>query len=333
MDIHIEGYSFLALLHEGKRALIYRAQRNQDGMSVVLKIIKQKHPPPWLASKIRNEFEMLQKIRSAHVIKAIEVVSVEGWLMLILEDFEGIPLSKLFQDKPLDISRFLTIGIALADGLGDIHQEHIIHKDIKPSNIVVNEEKGLVKIIDFGIATMLSREVPYIFSQDLLEGTLAYISPEQTGRMNRTIDYRSDIYSMGVTLYEMITGKLPFASSDPMQLIHHHIAKAPQPPSDVQADIPETISTIIMKCLEKIAEDRYHSSYGLKNDLEECQKQLKESGVVNFFLPGEHDLYEQFQIPQKLYGREDEIKLLLETFERASSGPIEMLLVMRSKNT
>ncbi len=247
--------------------------------------------------------------------------------MIAMEDIDGSPLSTLVQSKQIDLQTFLSLGIALAQGVGEIHHSHVIHKDIKPQNIIVNLQKRQTKIIDFGIATILSREVQQIANLNVLEGTLAYISPEQTGRMNRAIDYRTDIYSLGVTLYEMATSQLPFISSDFLEIMHQHIAKAAKPPHEVLPSIPQSISAIIMKCLEKSAEDRYRSAYGLKNDLEECQRQLDKKGSIAFFSPGLNDIYDQFQIPQKLYGREKELQALLNVFEHCCTGQAHLLEV------
>ena len=211
--------------------------------------------------------------------------------------------------------------------MGEIHHQNIIHKDLKPHNIIVNLATDELKITDFGISTMLSRETQQIINPNLLQGTLAYISPEQTGRMNRAIDYRTDIYSLGITLYEMLVGHVPFKTNDLMELIHCHIAKTPVAPHELDPKIPSTISAIIMKCLSKGAESRYHSAYGLKNDLENCLEQLHYQNFIEPFFPGQKDFYDQFALPQRLYGRESETAKLLASFARSSIGSIEMLLV------
>jgi hypothetical protein len=220
----------------------------------------------------------------------------------------------------------------LTDILGHIHQQNIIHKDINPANWIFNPSTWQVKLIDFGIASVLPRENPTLKNPNQLEGTLAYISPEQTGRMNRALDYRSDFYSLGVTFYELFTGKVPFETMDAMELVHSHIAIKPPSPIDINPELPMAISDIIMKLLEKTAEARYQSAWGLKADLQKCQKLLALGNKTSFTL-GEQDFSDQFQLPQKLYGRELEVEALLAAFERVSTsslvekGKAEMMLV------
>ena len=247
--------------------------------------------------------------------------------MVVVENFQGISLSVYLKKTPIDLRSFLKIAISLANTLGDLHQHNIIHKDIKPENILVDPATLEVKITDFHIASYLSHENPKPLNRHQLEGTLDFISPEQTGRMNRDIDNRTDIYSLGVTLYAAITGQLPFYSQDALELIHLHIAKTPQTPHQIQPSIPKAISGIIMKCLEKIPEDRYHSAYGLKNDLEECLKQLEATGSIPEVIPGALDIHDVFQIPQKLYGRENDINMLIGAFDRICFGKAECIMI------
>ncbi len=209
----------------------------------------------------------------------------------------------------------------MAEILGAIHAGNIIHKDINPSNIVYNPETGQVKIIDFGISTVLSRENPTLSNPNVLEGTLAYMSPEQTGRMNRAIDYRTDFYSLGATFYELLTGRLPFVTGDAMELVHCHMAKVPVPPHEVNPQIPKVVSDIVMKLLAKTAEERYQSAWGIKADLEECLTQLQTTGIIAEFTLARQDVSDKFQISQKLYGREAEVETLLAAFERVAPAP------------
>ncbi len=223
------------------------------------------------------------------------------------------------------IQEFLCLAIKITETLGQIHAANIIHKDINPSNIVLNRETKEVKIIDFGLSTILTRENLTLKHPNVLEGTLAYISPEQTGRMNRSLDYRTDFYSLGVTFYELLTGQLPFATTDAMELVHCQIAKQPVPPCELvgrQGDesLPIIISDIVMKLMAKTAENRYQSAWGLKADLEECLRQLETTGTIEEFPLGSQDISDKFQIPQKIYGREQEIETLLAAFERVAAG-------------
>ncbi len=243
-----------------------------------------------------------------------------------MTNFGGQPLSKIFKERQLEISECLVIAVSLASILIDLNRVGIIHKDIKPSNIVINVETGQVKLTNFGFSSRLDLEKQTISNPNLLEGTLAYMAPEQTGRMNRSIDYRSDFYSLGVTLYEMLTQKLPFTSHDPIELVHCHIAKQPVPPQEL-VDIPQPVSDIVMKLLAKNAEERYQSAAGLKFDLETCLLQLESTGEIKNFPLGQRDRGSQLSIPQKLYGREQEVAVLMNAFSRVSQGATEMMLV------
>lgn len=219
----------------------------------------------------------------------------------------------------MPLSSFLPLAIKLTEILGKIHAVNVIHKDINPGNIVLNLDTGVVKIIDFGIATRFSRTNPTFKSPQGLEGTLAYLSPEQTGRMNRSLDYRTDFYSLGVTFYELLTGQLPFPTTDILELVHCHIAKQPIPPQKLNAAIAKPVSDIIMKLMAKNAEERYQSAWGIKADLEWCAQQLTDIRQIDEIQLGTQDVRDQFQIPQKLYGREAEIATLLTAFERVAA--------------
>ncbi|MEE8289421.1 MAG: AAA family ATPase, partial [Nitrosomonadaceae bacterium] len=222
---------------------------------------------------------------------------------------------------------FLNIAIKLSTTVGEVHQSGIIHKDINPKNIIVNLDTDQLNLIDFSISSHLPSETQKISHPNALEGTLAYMSPEQTGRMNRAIDYRTDFYSLGVTFYEMLTRKLPFQVDDAMELVHCHIAKQPLTPIKVDPEIPKALSNIVMKLLEKTADKRYQSAYGIQADLDTCLKQLRDSGKIEKFTLGLQDVMDQFHIPQKLYGREQEIATLMTEFDRISQRQTELLLV------
>lgn len=316
----ILGYKIIESLDDNFNSTVYRAVRIKDNYPVILKILKPKYPTPQQLNRYRREYEITSLINSENVIKAYDLEAYENTLIMILEDFEGKNLSKICQNKPLPLTEFLTIAIAICQGLHHIHQAQIIHKDLNPSNILYNAQTQQLKIIDFGLATSLTQENTNLQNPHLLEGTLAYISPEQTGRMNRLLDYRTDFYSLGVTFYQLLTGKLPFRSEEALKLIHYHLAKNPLPLNQIiennQTTIPEIIEKIIFKLMAKTAEDRYQSAWGLKCDLENCLNQLQTHQKITYFSLGNQDLYDQFHIPQKLYGRDREIKQLLETFAR-----------------
>ncbi|MBD0263184.1 MAG: AAA family ATPase, partial [Tolypothrix sp. Co-bin9] len=322
----ISAYHLVAQLHESANSLIYRGRRVDTEQPVVLKMLKDSYPTPERTAWFKREYEVTRNLTIPGVVDAYALFRDAEAVVMVLEDFGGDSLDLLAIAGQLELCEFLKLAIAITDILGQIHAANIIHKDINPSNIVLNPTTGQVKIIDFGISTVLSRENPTLSNPNILEGTLAYISPEQTGRMNRAIDYRSDFYSLGATFYELLTGILPFQSLDLLELVHSHIAKQPVPPHEVvgmPCSLPSIVSDIVMKLMAKNAEDRYQSAYGLKADLEICLHQLQTNGQIDVFALGRQDICERFTIGQKLYGREREIETLLEAFTRVAGGETE----------
>ena len=330
----IANYLLNAKIYESANSEVYRGVRESDRRSFILKVLKQDFPSPQELIRYKQEYEITRNLNLDGVVKAYGLEPYQRTLVIILEDFGASSLSQLMQNSLLfsptergqkKIHRFLGLAIQIAETLGQIHAANIIHKDLNPSNIVLNPDTDAVKIIDFGISTILTRENPSLKHPNVLEGTLAYLSPEQTGRMNRALDYRTDFYSLGVTFYELLTGQRPFATADAMELVHCQIAKQPVPPGELlerhgQASLPIVISNIVMKLMAKTAEERYQSAWGLKADLEECLRQLETTGTMADFPLGSQDISDRFQIPQKLYGREKEIATLLAAFERVATG-------------
>ncbi|MBF0396311.1 MAG: AAA family ATPase [Desulfobacterales bacterium] len=319
MDIKIPGYNISEQIYESVNSTIYRGVKIATNTPVIIKYLRKEYPTPEEVRRFKTEYVIIQNINSEGVIKVFSIEKYNTSMVMIVEDFGGESLSRLFSGRKMPVSEFIPLAIRVCEILGDVHQKNVMHKDINCSNIVLNKKKNLVKIIDFGISSQLSREKLEIASPNVLQGTLTHISPEQTGRMNRAIDYRTDFYSLGVTFYELLSGRLPFTSDDPMELIHSHIAKAPIYLKDIDINIPQSLSDIVMKLLSKTPEDRYQSAFGLRHDLSTC--------LNSSFKIGEKDISRRFQIPQKLYGREDEIKILFEAFERMCIGAKEMLLV------
>ena len=335
--IALPGVAIYSQIYESATSLVYRGI-TQDERAIIIKMLKQDYPSPQELTRYRQEYQITRSLNLEGVVKAYSQQDYQRTLVILLEDFGGESLERWRQHPdfhPMPLSTFLRLGIDLTGILGRVHAANIIHKDINPGNIVFNRDTGVVKIIDFGIATRFNRTNPTFKSHYVLEGTLAYLSPEQTGRMNRWLDYRTDFYSLGVTFYELLTGQLPFPTTDILELVHCHIAKPPVPPHELNPTIPKPVSDMILKLMAKNAEDRYQSAWGIKADLECCAQQFAESGQIDSIQLGLQDVSEQFQIPQKLYGREAEIRTLLAAFDRVSgrgsevNSPlrVEMMLV------
>ncbi|WP_413200504.1 protein kinase domain-containing protein, partial [Nostoc piscinale] len=326
--LSLPNYTLTEELYNGSRTIVYRGYRKTDSLKVVIKFLKNPYPNYQELLSFCNQYTITKNLNSPLIIQTYSLESYQNGYVLVMEDFGGISLKQwLLQQNQASLQEFLEITISLCDALDLLYQEGIIHKDIKPSNILINPESKQVKLIDFSIATLLPRETQTLVNPNVLEGTLAYISPEQTGRMNRGIDYRSDFYSLGITFYELLTGQLPFQSYDAMEWVHCHIAKQPLPANQVNPKIPPVISEIVSKLMAKNAEDRYQSTLGLKYDLEKCLRQLKETGEIENFIIGQRDLCDRFLIPDQLYGREAEIDTLLQAFTRVSQSATEIILV------
>jgi len=325
--LSIAGVAAQTLLYESANSLVYRAIREADNQPIILKLLKESYPTPQELVRYRTEYRITQELKYPGVVRVYDLQKYQNSLVMFVEDFGGESLKIWMQQRSFTLEEFLQIAIATTETLGQIHRANIIHKDINPSNIVYNPETKQLKIIDFGISTQLSRETPILKNPGVLEGTLAYISPEQTGRMNRTLDYRADFYSLGVTFYELLTGKLPFETEDALELVHGHIARQPLSPHQIKPEIPLIISHIVSKLMAKNAENRYQTALGIKHDLEMCLVQLQETDSIEEFDLGRRDITDLFLIPEKLYGRESEVDNLLGAFERVSTGSAEMMLV------
>jgi diguanylate cyclase (GGDEF)-like protein len=325
--IALPGIAILAHIYESANSLIYRGRREKDNLPIILKLLKHDNPNPIELIRYKQEYQLTRYLNIEGVIKTYELQKYKNTLAIIFEDFEGESLKYWLKTNKFSLTEFLKFAVRIVEILDKIHQSNVIHKDINPSNLVWNPQTEQLKIIDFGISTRLLQENITLKNLNSLEGTLAYISPEQTGRMNRAIDYRTDFYSLGVTFYELLTNRLPFESNDPLELVHSHLAKYPLAPHEIDSKIPLAVSQIVMKLLAKTAEERYQSAYGIKIDLENCFDQLEKNKTIAIFELGTQDSCDRFQIPQKLYGRESQIQTLLNTFERVSSGRSEIMLV------
>ncbi len=361
----ITGYHITEKVYESATSLVYRAHRLSDGQPVILKVLNEMYPSPDRVAWFKHEYQIMHHLHVSGVVGVydLEMLPFPATWMMVLEDFGGESLTGLGLAGKITLVDLLELAIGITNSLEQVHQQHIIHKDINPSNIVFNPNTQQVKLIDFGIASVLSRENPTFRKPHVLLGTLQYISPEQTGRMNRAMDYRSDFYSLGVTLYELLTGHVPFQGASMLELVHRHITTEPVPPDDwvssrehqehdaaLASFLIKAISAIILKLMAKNAEDRYQSAYGLRADLQTCLRSAKRHDYADAhiavgadaatntdiadgehvfvsFTPGRYDSSDQFQIPQKLYGREQEMHILQEAYERVCHGSSEMLLI------
>src|SRR5712672_3001786 len=317
------------LLEDGERVLCrgWRDDGDGDGTAVLAVLSASEHPAPAFVDQLAHEYGRKDELDARSAARPLALVREHGRTMLLLEDPGGGSLAPLL-GRPMEMGRFLRLAAGLSAALRQVHERGLIHKDIKPANVLVNSATGEVWLTGFGIASRLPRERQLPEPPELVAGTLAYMAPEQTGRMNRSIDSRSDLYSLGVTLYEMLTGSLPFTASDPMEWVHCHIAKQPVPPNERLKDVPASVSAIIMKLLAKTAEERYQTAAGAESDLRRCLAEWETLRHIDEFPPGEHDMPDRLLIPEKLYGRAREIDALLASFDRVvASGTPELALV------
>lgn len=323
----IGGYHLANLIYAGNRTLVYRGTRLSDGQPVVLKLRQGDLPSLADLLRLRNHYAITQHLNSPGVVQPLSLDLYGNGYVLVMPDEQYGALSDFVGAQPLDLRLFFAIALQLCDILYGLYQHRIIHKDIKPANILIHPETWQVKLNDFSIASRLPKETQELQTPYGLEGTFAYLSPEQTGRMNRGIDYRSDFYALGVTFYELLTGELPFLTSDPLELVHCHLAIQPPSAHTVNADIPPILSHIITKLMAKNAEDRYQSALGLKYDLQRCWQLWPEQGQRIWFTLAERDVCDRFLISERIYGRDAEVMELLSAFNRASIGATELLLV------
>src|ERR1700733_9945693 len=316
-------------IREGADFTLYRGRQHANPSPVLAIALSAEQPAPQSLRRLEHEYSLAAELDPAWSAKPLALTRHAGKTILLLKDPGGEPLDRILerdQGQPLDLSRFLRVAIGLASALGQVHRRGLIHKDIKPANVLV-DQAGNVWLTGFGIASQLPREHQSPVPPEIIAGTLAYMAPEQTGRMNRSMDARSDLYSLGVTFYQMLTGALPFAADDPLGWVHCHIAREPVSPAEC-AVIPEPLSSLTMKLLAKNAEERYQTASGLEADLQRCLVQWQSDGRIDAFPLGAHDASDRLLIPEKLYGREREIDVLLAAFDRVvTHGTPELVLV------
>ncbi len=329
--ISLPGYILKDKIHSGEKSIICRGTKAGSLRPVVIKILNNEYPGSEELNAFRTEYEVLEKIRGKFIIQAIGLEKYANSLAIIFEDIGAEAVSKLLKEGRLSsLEKKLQIMILTAEGLEEIHSGQAVHKDVKPQNMIFNPDTSEFKFIDFGSLSFISRQSSFVPLNSSLEGTLPYVSPEQTGRMNRSVDYRSDYYSLGITYYQILTGTLPFVYTDPMEMIYAHIARLPAAPYQKNG-VPQILSEIVMKLLEKNPEDRYQSAEGLLYDLKKCRDVLAETGEAGLrkllFHPAENDRSGRFQIPEKLYGREKEIYQIIRQFRKSTEGSAELLLI------
>jgi PAS domain S-box-containing protein len=317
----------LESLRVGVDFTLYRGTERGNPMPILATVAATEHPPPHILRRLKHEYSLATELDAAWAAQPLALTRYQGRAMLLLKDPGGEPLDRVIEQRQgQDLTRILPIAIGLTVALSQVHRQGLIHKDLKPANALVHET-GQVWLTGFGIASRLLRERQAPAPPEIIAGTLPYMAPEQTGRMNRSIDSRSDLYSLGVTLYQLLTGELPFAAADPLEWVHCHIARQPVAPADRGA-VPEPLSAIIMKLLAKNAEERYQTAAGLEGDLRQCLVQWQSHGRIDSFPLGADDLSDRLVIPEKLYGREREIGTLLAAFDRVvAGGRPELVLV------
>ena len=324
--VRVSGYSLLEKLSENRNFIVYHGQKEGGAQTFIIRILKSPLPSPADAARFKREYSLIKALDAKGVVKILDIVPCGSSYAVVEEDFDGIPLRTLIKTAPFDLSSFLQIARQLAEVLGILHWNQIIHMEIKPDNILINQSENRIKITNFGISAIFTHTCDTLYN-NMISGTLAYMSPEQTGRMNRSVDYRTDLYSLGITFYEMLTGIVPFWSDDPLELIHSHIARKPRAPDAVNPAVPRVVSGIILKLLAKTPEERYQNSMGLMKDIGECIQRLNTHGVIDDFPLAVEDISIRFNIPQIIVGRDKDKDKLIKVFERAAGGASEILLV------
>jgi predicted ATPase/class 3 adenylate cyclase len=323
----IEGFRVLEELASAETStLLYRGVRLADEMPVVLKILRNAYATALERASFQWEYDLLHNLSTPGVVHAHDLTSYEGCPVIVLQEVGDQSLADVLRVRPFALGEALECAVQLAGTLDQLHRAGTLHRGLSPSCVVFSKT-GQAILTDFSHATDHSGLRPAPRAVGLMAGRLAYMSPEQTGRINRSVDDRSDLYSLGVILYQMLTGVVPFPGNDPLALIYAHLATRPTPPIDANPAIPSVLSAIIVKLMAKNAEDRYQSALGLKADLEECLRQWRANGAVAFFQLGRRDLPRELRIPERLYGRERESADLMAAVDRAGLGVSELLLV------
>ncbi len=323
-----DDYEVLETLYESERTVVCRATRGVDGQPVVVKALRTVRPSPNQLLQFRREFEIASQLKGEEFVQVLELERHGETPVIVMSDFGGQSLDKVLRaGRRFELEEFLELAIAIAIALGKLHNQGVIHRDLNPSNLVWNQQTGQLKIIDFGLSTRMELSQPQGMSVTNTTGTLPYMSPEQTGRTNRFLDYRSDYYSLGITLYELLTGRRPFETDDPGEMVYFHLVHRPRSPHHLRPEVPEALCQVLLKLIAKAAEDRYQSIHGLVVDLQECLRQWRASKAIEPFEPGREDVRSKLRMPHRLFGRAAEVEQLLECFEDIQEGARRLSLI------
>ena len=325
--MRIPGYTISGKIYESERTLIFRGLRLSDEKPVVIKCINPLNEKRIEWARFEKEYEISCKFNDRGIAACLGLEKPADSPVMVFEDIGGLSLDKTDAFEKNDASAILAVALDIAAAIGRIHGRGIIHNAINPSNIVLNRRTGRINIIDFGASSELAGQDAVIRHMEIPEGSLPYISPEQTRRINHAVDYRTDIYSFGVTLYQMLTGRLPFSGNDSLEIVHAHIAGTPAPPHEIRPDLPAALSKIIEKLMAKAPENRYQSIHGLVSDISGCIEAMRGKRNIDAFIPGRRDFSEKLILPQRLYGRQKETGIIVNTYKRVLEGATEMLLV------
>jgi predicted ATPase/serine phosphatase RsbU (regulator of sigma subunit) len=323
----LPGYEIGEMLYESPSSLVYRAIRSDDGRPVILKTLRGGFPSPSDVARYHWEYEILKKVSLNGVPTVLSLIESDSRPTVVMDDIGGSDLGGLLRQRTFTLAEKLSLAADAAGILESIHGAGLIHLDIKLSNIVCNIESNQVQIIDFGSSRSTSFRNTDVDMPLTFRGTPSYMSPEYTGRLNRAVDYRSDLYSFGVTLYEFFTDHLPFETDDPLEMMHSHIARIPVRPAEVNPELPAVLSDMIMKLLAKAPRDRYQSARGVTTDLKACLDRLSREGKINSFSLARHDVSANFEIPHNLIGRERERDLLLSSYKRTVKGERQAVFI------
>ncbi|WP_411681987.1 AAA family ATPase [Clostridium thailandense] len=322
-----ENYKIMELIYKSQYVTIFKALNIEKNENVIIKVLNTEPNNPINISKFKNKYNILKKLESEYIVKAYEFLEFENRLSFILEDFGGVPLFQYVKNNSIELKELLEIALKITKCIKYIHSNNIAHRNINPFSIIYNFEKKIIKLCGFEDSSEFYFETAEALNPNILHNKLYYISPEQTGRMNRPVDYRTDFYSLGIILYELTCSKLPFTSSDSADIVYSHIAKTPLAIDKINPDIPTSVSKIILKLIKKMPEDRYKSASGIEADLQECIYQLEEKGTIGEFELAKNDESNNFEIPKKIYGRDNELKKLFSIFERAAKGNTEFIFI------